>query len=334
MGQSALLRTGSAMAECSHQKMADYFVTVIVPVYNAEQTIEACLESLLRQDYPRDRYEIVVIDNNSVDSTKDRIAKYDVICAVEDQIQTSYAARNRGIQSAKGEILAFTDSDCVADVSWLRAGIQPFVDSRIGAVGGRVLAHEPKTYIERYQDRRQEMSQDRLLDPVQLRNKTAKIITCNAFFRREIFEKVGLFKAQLVSGGDHDLSMRIQNETEFLLSYAADSIVYHKHRSTLGEFWKQYYKYGLGRLYLAAEFKPNAVEKCREYGYLRPLYWQLRRIAPRVTALVSHGLRYTLTRRPEAKQEMVDAFLDAVRMAAFYSGNLRSSIARGTPYFE
>ena len=51
-------------------------------------------------------------------------------------------------------------------------------------------------------------------------------------------------------------------------------------------------------------------------------------------ALVSHGLRYTVTRRPEAKQEMEDAFLDAVGMAAFYSGNLRSSISRGTPYFE
>ena len=226
--------------QCRQKKlMANYFVTVIVPVYNAEQTIEACLESLLSQDFPRDRYEIVVVDNNPADSTKDRILKYAVTCAVEDQIQTSYAARNRGIKLAKGEILAFTDSDCVADVSWLSAGIRPFSDPRIGAVGGRVLAYQPKTYIERYQDRRQEMSQEALTDPVKVRNRTAKIITCNAFFRRATFEQIGLFKADLVSGGDYDLEHG--NPKEAIADAFMDGV-------RMAAFWSGYLRFATAKV--------------------------------------------------------------------------------------
>lgn len=314
--------------------MAEPRVSVIVPVYNAEQTIGPCIESLLDQDFPKDRLEIIVVDNKSTDGTKDRVQRYDVKYTVEREIQTSYAARNRGIREAVGEVLAFTDADCVADRNWLKAGLELFRDPAVGGVGGKVLAYKPETYIERYQERRGEMNQKRHFTAAQGAGRPVKIITCNAFYRREIFGRVGLFNPDLVSGGDYDLSLRVQAETNYLLAYAEDAVVQHKHRSSLLEFWKQYYKYGIGRLYLATQYNPQAVRESERHGYLRPLYWQLRSIAPHLMALVSQGLRYTVTWRPEAKQKMADAFLDAVRMTAFYSGNLRSSITQGKPYFE
>jgi len=308
--------------------------SIIVPVYNAEETIGPCIESLLAQDFPKDQYEIIVVDNNSTDGTKHRIQRYNVNYVVEKKIQTSYAARNRGIQEAVGEVLAFIDADCVADRNWLKAAVELFRDPKVGGAGGKVIAYRPVTYIERYQERRGEMDQEQYFIAARKAGRLVKIITCNAFYRREIFDQVGLFNQELVSGGDYDFSLRVQAQTDYLLAYADRAIVQHRHRNSLHEFWRQYYKYGLGRLYLAVEFNPNAVEQCRKYGYLRPLYWKLRQIATRLMALLSHVLRYTVTRRPEAKQEMEDAFLDAVRIVALYFGNLRSSIAQRTPYFE
>ena len=85
-------------------------ISVILPVYNAEQTIGPCIESLLDQDFPKDQCERIVVDNNSTDGTKDRIQRYNVNCTVESEIQTSYAARNRGIREAVGEVLTFIGS--------------------------------------------------------------------------------------------------------------------------------------------------------------------------------------------------------------------------------
>ena len=96
------------------------FISIIVPVYNGENIIGACLKSLLAQDYPKDKYEVIAVDNNSKDKTADIIKEYSVHYLFESKVQGSYAARNTGVRHAKGEILAFTDADCVADKGWLK----------------------------------------------------------------------------------------------------------------------------------------------------------------------------------------------------------------------
>lgn len=96
------------------------FITVIIPFFNSEQYIEKCIQSLLAQDYPKDSYEIIMINNNSSDASSAIVRQYPQITLLEEQKQGSYAARNRGIREAKGDIMAFTDSDCVPDVHWLQ----------------------------------------------------------------------------------------------------------------------------------------------------------------------------------------------------------------------
>jgi glycosyltransferase involved in cell wall biosynthesis len=91
------------------------FVSIIVPVYNGSRTIDALLTSLLALDYPPDQHEILIVDNKSTDDTRQRIQRYPVTLLEETEIQGSYAARNRGIEAAQGEILAFTDADCVVE---------------------------------------------------------------------------------------------------------------------------------------------------------------------------------------------------------------------------
>src|SRR5215470_11479521 len=94
-------------------------VSVVVPVRNGERTIEACLTSILRSDYPEALREVVVVDNASTDRTADIVRRYPVK-HVHEPVRGRSHARNRGIQSSAGHIVAFTDADCVVAGSWLR----------------------------------------------------------------------------------------------------------------------------------------------------------------------------------------------------------------------
>ena len=138
-------------------------VSIVVPVYNAESTLALCLGSLINLDYPSERLEILVVDNNSRDSSREIISRFPVIC-LEEKIQTSYAARNRGIAEAKGEIIAFTDSDCIVDAKWLRNLLSGFQGEDIGCCAGEVVPFNPRSLVEVYQARKGILSQTATLN--------------------------------------------------------------------------------------------------------------------------------------------------------------------------
>ena len=115
------------------------FASVIVPVYNGESMIAECIESLLSQDYPKDKYEIIVVDNNSNDHTPDIVKKYPVKYTMETRIQSSYAARNTGVKYAEGEALIFFDADQIATQNWLKNLMQEWTQKQYGAFGGRAV---------------------------------------------------------------------------------------------------------------------------------------------------------------------------------------------------
>jgi glycosyltransferase involved in cell wall biosynthesis len=100
--------------------MTELDFSIVVPVFNAEPFIERCLRSLIQQTYPADRYEIIVVDNNSSDRSAAIVAKFNRVKLLHEPEQGSYAARNTGIRVARGEVVAFTDPDCEVQADWLR----------------------------------------------------------------------------------------------------------------------------------------------------------------------------------------------------------------------
>ena len=100
------------------------FVSVIVPVYNDPEGIRDCLTALSEQSYPDDRYEVIVVDNGSTDSTRSVISEFPVTFRIEDEIQGSYAARNTGIANAHGDVFGFVDADCTPEPN-CRPGFWP-----------------------------------------------------------------------------------------------------------------------------------------------------------------------------------------------------------------
>ncbi len=95
-------------------------ISVVVPVYNREQYVDGCIEALLSQNYPRERREILIVDNGSTDASPGIIERYSGITPLFEGRHGSYAARNRGIAAADGAIVAFTDPDCVPYPDWLQ----------------------------------------------------------------------------------------------------------------------------------------------------------------------------------------------------------------------
>jgi len=94
------------------------FISVIVPALNAEKAIKECILSLLNQNYPKNKYEIIFVDNNSTDNTYNILKKFRKRIKILKELEEgSYRARNKGLRSARGSIIAFTDSDCIVDRS-------------------------------------------------------------------------------------------------------------------------------------------------------------------------------------------------------------------------
>ncbi|MBI4810064.1 MAG: glycosyltransferase, partial [Ignavibacteriales bacterium] len=236
------------------------FVSVIVPVFNSSRTLDLCIQALLNQNYPKNKYEIIIVDNNSTDDSVDIIKKYPVSLYFEKKKQTSYAARNQGIKNSKGEILCFTDSDCIADNNWITEFVKCFSDPNLGGIGGPILAYEPTTQVEKYID------ENKLVTHSKNTHFLPFAATANAAYRRIIFEEAGLFKDKFITGSDMEMSWRMQSKTRFSMGFIEKAIIYHKHRTNLKDFAFQRRRNGLASIIHATMYGINKEYPTERYS--------------------------------------------------------------------
>lgn len=217
-------------------------VSVIVPVYNEGTAIGRCIEALLLQDLPQVDREVIIVDNGSTDSTADVVSGYPVNLITEDELVGSYAARNHGIAAAQGAVLAFTDADCIPSRGWLRIALKAFDDPEVYLAGGEIQAAPPSTEVERYQ-----AAGDFLSHKFGIEHPFRPYLqTANVFYRRELFERIGTFNADLISGGDADMSWRAQAAGFGPIRFVPEACVVHRHRADRHQMLRQSFKWGVG----------------------------------------------------------------------------------------
>ncbi|MBU0477486.1 glycosyltransferase [bacterium] len=224
------------------------FVSVIIAVYNGEKVIDECIKSLLTQDYPRDKYEIIIADNNSNDKTREVIKKYPVKYVMEDTIKGPSAARNTGAKVAGGEIFIFFDSDQIAEKSWLRKILQGWEYEKYGAFSGRNI------YVDINKDLISDYWSGKCSKKV---NRVKKGRLDSRFFaggnigiRKNIFEGLGGFDVGLSTCEDIDFALRMYKKSNVFIKYNDDAVAYHKQRTNIRSLLKREFWFGYGSVIL------------------------------------------------------------------------------------
>lgn len=227
------------------------FVSVVVPVLNRERDIGRCIEALLAQDSPN--YEIIVVDNNSSDATRDVVRRYPVRLLVEKH-RNPYKARNLGIRSTSGDIVAFTDSDCVPEPQWLSRLVEAYEDENVGGVGSLLLPLPPSNKVEAFlgfgrlqifsSNKRAEIRRDpdRFL--------SGGIGSANMSYRRSVLTRLNMFDEEYSRFcGSYDLCWRVQ-EAGYRVLFEPSARVHHHMRGSVRDMCAQFYSFGIGQIHL------------------------------------------------------------------------------------
>ncbi len=222
-------------------------ISVIIPAYNAADTLPACLAALRAQSLPPNAYEILVIDDGSTDAT---VALAQVHAPAVRVLTAAHAgpaaARNAGAQAAVGDLLAFTDADCEPAPDWLEALARPFDDPEVvgakGAYRTRQTQLVPRFVQQEYQDKYDRMAR---------RDKIDFIDTYSAAYRRAVFLKNKGFETAFPTASveDQELSFRLAQKG-YVLKFAPEASVDHRHDRGLGEYLRRKFWIGYWKAYL------------------------------------------------------------------------------------
>lgn len=208
-------------------------ISVIVPVYNSEVTITSCLKALKQQSLSP--LEIIVVDDGSVDRTVE-LAKEWAVVVYNTHRKGASGARNTGAYAAKGDILAFTDSDCVPPKDWLKNITSVFSDITVSAVGGGYSSGTSNSFWQRF-------CYEELVFRRKDRNGQVKTLVSNNFAcRRSVFLEEGGFSEEYPVCEDMFLSYKITQRGKVI--WISDNGVQHNFKDSLKTYLKHQFFFG------------------------------------------------------------------------------------------
>ena len=218
-------------------------VSVVIPVRNRPKDITACLDSLIKVDYPPEKMEVIVVDDASADETPEAVSRFPVRLISLKEHRQAPCCRNIGAAAARGEILAFLDSDCLADPLWLKKLVPAFEHPEVGVVGGLVDSAAEDKGLDKYE---QVKSSLRIASWFKRSDRTERFFyvpSCNLLVRRETFSQLGGFRESLLVGEDVDFCWRAEDSGR-LIEYRPTGRVFHKHRNRMKDFCVRRFEYG------------------------------------------------------------------------------------------
>jgi glycosyltransferase involved in cell wall biosynthesis len=256
-------------------------VSIVVPVLDGERTLEACLRSLLALDYPEDRREILVVDNGSRDRTPSILARHaGRIRLLAEARRGPASARNRGLAEARGEVVAFTDADCVVDAGWLRRLVVPLEDRGVAIAGGRILARRPCNAIELFGEEIHD--HDRAINLY----APPYAITMSWASPAAVLTGAGGFDEGLPRGEDVDLAYRLV-QAGHRIAFVPDAVVYHANERSFAGLFREGFQHGLYSVAVLRKHRAFVAGHGHRrwargtYAALAARWWRSRRAADR-----------------------------------------------------
>jgi cellulose synthase/poly-beta-1,6-N-acetylglucosamine synthase-like glycosyltransferase len=225
-------------------------VSIVIPVRNAGDILAQCLDSLRFLDYSH--YEVLLVDGMSTDNTRNIAQQYNVR-VIDNPKHTVVSARNIGFAQSVGELVAFTDADCVVDTDWLKNAVKYFEDEKVGGIGGaNLIPKEEKPFAKAVGiifDMAHGLNSGA---PTKVLDKVieSRFFGSNAIYRSSVLSKVLPIDESIREGEDVVLNYKI-TELGYKLLYVPDVLVWHYRRATPKSFWNQMYRYGLAKVLLS-----------------------------------------------------------------------------------
>jgi GT2 family glycosyltransferase len=227
------------------------FVTVVVPAYNERAYIGQCLDSLIKSDYPTGHFEVLVLDGGSDDGSRDTVLglarQHDFVRLLDNPRRIAAAAVNIGIQNARGDvIIILSGHSCVAR-DFISQNVMYLSKTGAACVGGPIhsISHSflGKTISLAMSS---PFGVGNALFRYSHKEQHVDTVAFGAY-RREVFDKVGLFDEDLVYNEDDEFNSRLRKRGGKIFLTPEIESFYHS-RTSLGQLWRQYFHYGYGKV--------------------------------------------------------------------------------------
>ena len=231
------------------------FVSVIIPTYNSASKIKKCLKALEEQRFPRERYEVIVIDDGSTDETGLIAARFDIHYYYQEN-KGPAVARNCGAEIAKGDIILFTDADCIPDRNWIKEMVSPFKNREIVGVKG-AYRNNQKTLWARFAQIEFCERYDLLLT----KDYIDMIDTYSAGYRKDVFDLMGGFDESfpVPNNEDTDLSYRM-SLNGYKMVFNPNAVVWHLgHPDSLIKYMRLKFSRGYWRMVVYQKYTSKII---------------------------------------------------------------------------
>lgn len=234
-----------------------YFASIIIPVKNEAVLLPNCLQSLERLIWPKEKLEVIISDGLSSDDTVFIAQKWGAK-VVLNKLQTVAPGRNIGFANSKGDLVAFSDGDCVMDENWLKNSLKYFEDKKVAGIGGLSLAPKNESAFGRavrfFFLLGSFLSGSVYVSDSKKPKEVKSIAGCNAIYRKEALLKVMPTDETLLTCDDVELNYQLIKKGYKIL-HVPDVIVWHFRRDNPKKLWKQIYRYAIGRLQIGKKHR-------------------------------------------------------------------------------
>ena len=231
-------------------------ISIITPSYNRADELKHLLKSLENQKVSYDIFEVIISDDGSSDNTKELIKNWQSksllkIKYINQKNKGPGAARNHGMKNSKGDLIIFIDSDCEADPNWLKIILDHYYKDNFDACGGPDGSKDDFTILQKAID----YSMTSFFTTGGMRGHSERMIakfyprTHNMAMKRFLYETLGGF-GSLRHGQDIEYSNRIR-KTGARIKFIKDAVVYHRRRTSIKQFYKQVFNWGVARINLS-----------------------------------------------------------------------------------
>ncbi len=273
--------------------------SVVIPAYNAERTLPHALKALQQQTVPTTLFEVIVVDDGSNDHTA-AVAERFGVRVIRQANRGPAAARNAGVEVAQGEIVLFTDADCIPCPDWVERMVAPFADPQIVGTKGAYLTRQrawmARFVQQEYEDRYDRMRRFRYIDFVD---------TYSAAYRRDVFLANGGFDPifPTASVEDQEFSFRLAQKG-YKMVFVPEARVYHEHDTTLKAYARRKFFIGYYKALLARWLPERLITDTHTPPVLKlqlllmalilvllplALWWPLARVGLLATVLAFYG---------------------------------------------